>query len=103
MTTTSDIRDVAGDLTIVERADQHRYELRLDGEVRGLAVYCDDGLVRAIVHTEIDERVQGRGLAGELIRQALVDIDRDGRRVQPACGYAAYYIGRHPEFQHLLA
>ena len=102
MTTTTDIRDVAGDVSIVERAEQHRYELHLDGEVRGLAVYCDAGDVRAIIHTEVDERVQGRGLAGVLVHRALVDIDRAGKRVQPACGFASWYIEQHPEFQHLV-
>ncbi len=103
VTTTTDIRDVAGELSVVERPEQHRYELRLGGEVRGLVVYCDDDRVRAIIHTEIDHRVQGRGLAGVLVRQALVDIAREGRQVQPACGYAAWYIEQHPEFAHLVA
>ena len=106
MTTTTDIRDasgITGDLSIVERVEQHRYELRLDGEVRGLAVYCDSGDVRAIIHTEVDSRVQGRGLAGELVRRALVDIAAAGKRVKPACGYAAWYIEQHPEFQPLVA
>jgi uncharacterized protein len=106
-TTTTDVSGRAGQLSggvsIVERPEQHRYELHLDGEVRGLAVYCDQGQVRAIIHTEVDERVQGRGLAGELVHRALVDIARDGRQVQPACGFAAWYIEQHPEFAHLLA
>ncbi|MHA3702799.1 GNAT family N-acetyltransferase [Jatrophihabitans sp. YIM 134969] len=106
MTTTTDIKDasgIRGDATIVERVEQHRYELHLDGQVRGLAVYCDQGDVRAIIHTEVDERVQGRGYAGELMERALADIARDGRRVNPACGYAAWYIEQHPEYQRLVA
>ena len=101
MTTTTDTH--VGRADVVERVEQHRYELHLDGEVRGLVVYCDDGDVRALVHTEVDERVQGHGLAGEMVRQVLVDLARDGRRVQPACGFVAWYIEQHPQFAHLIA
>lgn len=92
-----------GAVTIVDRPEQNRYELRLDGQVRGLVVYCDADHVRALVHTEVDAAVQGRGLAAELVRHALDDARRDGRQVHPACPYVAYYIERHPEFAPLVA
>lgn len=92
-----------GEVSIVDQPDQNRYELRVDGKVRGLVVYCDRGDVRALVHTEIDQPLQGMGLAADLVRRVLDDIVRDGRQVVPSCPYVDWYIQRHAEYQPLLA
>lgn len=102
VTTSTGVSGVSGTVTIVDRADQHRYELRIDDKVCGLVVYSDDGSARALVHTEIDDSRQGQGLAGDLVRQVLDDARRDHRQVVPACPYVERFIERHPAYRDLL-
>ena len=102
VSTVTGVPGVSGVVDIIDRADQHRYELRVDEEVRGLAVYSDADDVRAIVHTEIDVQLQRHGLAGRLVRRVLDDARRDHRTVVPACPYVEWYIEQHPEFGSLV-
>ncbi|MEU4622303.1 GNAT family N-acetyltransferase [Actinoplanes sp. NPDC023801] len=92
-----------GDYLVRDNAAEQRFELIADGEVGALATYrARDGVVR-ILHTETAREMRGRGLAGELARQALDQIRERGERVIPSCPFFAKYIGEHPEHQDLLA
>jgi len=53
----------AADIRVVDVPDRSRFEVRVDGEVAGFTEYrrCP-GLI-AFVHTLIDPRFEGRGLA----------------------------------------
>jgi uncharacterized protein len=82
--------------------DRERYEISLDGEVVGFTAYrAQPGLI-AFVHTEIDESVQGRGLADTLIRSALEDARKRGLAVLPFCPFVKAFIERHREFEPLV-
>jgi predicted GNAT family acetyltransferase len=77
---------------------EHRYEIRVDGEPAGFAVYEPHGSVLAFTHTEIDPRFQGRRLVGE----ALDDVRRLELRVLPFCPYVRAFIARHPDYIDLV-
>lgn len=53
---------------------------------------------RVFFHTEIDDAFAGRGLAAELVRQALTDVRASGKRIVPICPYVASYLKRHDGF-----
>lgn len=54
---------VAERIEMADAPERDRYELSIDGELVGFTAYrARPGLI-AFVHTEIDERLQGRGLA----------------------------------------
>ena len=55
-----------------------------------------------IIHSEIDDAYQGRGLASTLTRSALDDIRAKGLLVTPLCPYTASYIRKHPEYLGLV-
>lgn len=80
-----------------------RFEIRLDGELVGLADYFDDDGVRAFPHTEVDPVHRGRGLAGKLVGHALRETRSEGLAVDPVCPYVAAFIRRHPQYRDLLA
>ncbi|WP_327313375.1 GNAT family N-acetyltransferase [Streptomyces sp. NBC_01235] len=84
---------------VVERADaRHRYEIFVDGERAGLTSYRDHDDQRVFYHTEIDEAHAGRGLAAQLVQQALTDVRHSGKRIVPVCPYVAKYLRKHDEF-----
>jgi predicted GNAT family acetyltransferase len=56
-----------------------------------------------IVHTEVDPGLQGRGVAGALVRAALDHARTSGLKVDAECPYARSYLDRHPETAPLRA
>jgi len=82
--------------------DQERFEVWIDGKVVGLADYSLQGDTRAFTHTEVDAEFQGRGVAGQLIEEALKDTQEQGLNAAPQCSYVSAYIRKHPEFLELV-
>ena len=80
----------------------HRYEIFLDGELAGFAAYeLGDGQI-VFTHTKIEPSAGGHGLGGQLARQALDDAARRGLGVVPVCPFIAGWIGKHPDYEHLV-
>ncbi len=89
-------------IEVADAPDRERYELSIDGEVVGFTAYrARTGLI-AFVHTEVDERLQGHGLADRLIRFALEDARARGLAVLPFCPFVKAFIERHREFEALV-
>lgn len=80
---------------------QHRYEVTVDGEVDGFAVYYLERERIVFVHTEVAIAYEGQGLGSHLARQALDDVRKRGLRVVPACPFFARFIRTHPEYLDL--
>ena len=74
----------------------------MEGELVGWAEYLPAGESVIIAHTEIDERREGEGLGGELVRGVLDHIRASGKTVIPTCPFTAAYIHRHPEYVDLV-
>jgi predicted GNAT family acetyltransferase len=89
-------------IEVANAPDRDRYELSIDGEVVGFTAYrARPGLI-AFIHTEVDERFQGRGLADKLIRFALEDARAQGLAVLPFCPFVNAFIDRNREFEALV-
>jgi uncharacterized protein len=92
------------DIIVAHRPDERRYELLVGGEHAGELVYRDRGNnVLAFLHTEVDEKLQRKGLGSALVAGALDDVRERGLRVVPLCPFVDAYIRRHPEQLGLLA
>jgi predicted GNAT family acetyltransferase len=93
---------VAERIEVADAPDHERYELSVDGQVVGFTSYrARPGLI-AFLHTEVEERLQGRGLAEELIRFALEDARARDLEVLPFCPFVKAFIERHREFEALV-
>lgn len=86
-----------------ENAEQSRFEVLVDGDRAGFALYRDQPCVRTFVHTVVDDDYEGHGLGSVLARAALDDARSRGLRVIARCPFIAAYITRHPEYEDLLA
>jgi uncharacterized protein len=83
-------------LEVTDNAAALQYEAYLDGRQVGLIRYTreEDGVI-TMVHTEVEPRVEGEGVGGELVRQALDDVRAHGKRVNPLCPFVRAYIEAH--------
>src|SRR3954471_19991052 len=87
---------------VADNPSAHRYEISVDGEVLGFTEYrMRPGLI-AFVHTEVDERHEGEGLASTLIAGALDDARRRDLAVLPFCPFVNDFIKRHSEYAGLV-
>ena len=87
---------------ITDNPDHHRYEIRVDDELAGFVQYRRrEGLI-ALIHTEIDARFEGKGLASQLIAGVLDEAREAGTAVLPFCPFVNGYISRHREYVELV-
>jgi len=93
----------AGDATIVNVPEAHRYELQLDGERIGELAYRQRKDRIAFTHTNVNPAYEGRGFGSRLAEAALADARRQGLAVVPLCPFIAWYIEQHPEHEALVA
>ena len=87
---------------IIDNPDQHRYEIRVDGELAGFVQYRRRPGLIAFIHTEIDHRFEGQGLGSQLIAAALDVARSEGLSVLPFCPFVNGFISRHPEYVSLV-
>ena len=51
--------------------------------------------VYVINHTYVDDRYRGQGIASELVRRAVEEIERRGSKCKATCSYAALWLARN--------
>jgi uncharacterized protein len=82
--------------TISHDEHAHRFTTEVDGH-RAELDYTLSGKVMTITHTGVPRAIGGRGVAAELMREALEVARKSGWSVNPACSYAAAYMRKHKE------
>ena len=88
---------------VTKNEAEARYELRVDGEVVGIADYVEQGGAVVLPHTVIDRARRGQGLGAVLVQGVLDDVRPTGRTVIPSCWYVAQFIDENPSYKDLLA
>ena len=92
----------AAGVQVVDAPERSRFEVRVDGEIAGYAEYRRRPGLIAFVHTMIDPRFEGQGLASQLVRAALSEARSDGLSVLPFCPFVRGYVARHTEYLELV-
>ena len=85
----------------IHNTTDDEYELHIGDQVARIQ-YELRGNKIILIHTEVPEALQGKGLASQLMEKALTDIEQDGLKVIPTCAFAADYFKKHPGWKHLL-
>jgi predicted GNAT family acetyltransferase len=90
------------EVRVVDVPDRSRFEVRVGEELAGWAEYRRRPGLIAFVHTLIDPRFEGRGLASRLVRTALTEARADGLAVLPFCPFVRGYIADHGDYLDLV-
>lgn len=90
---------------IVEKTEDNRFEAVADGKVVGEVDFhfTHDGKALIVSHTGVRSEYEGKGIAGALNKALLEYVKNNNLRVIPVCPYTKAYIGRHPEYEDLVA
>jgi uncharacterized protein len=84
------------DVEVIDNAAESRFELRQDGRLAEL-VYHLRGNRLVLVHTEVPDELEGRGIGGRLVTAAIDRAAREGLTLVPLCPFARGWLERHPE------
>jgi uncharacterized protein len=81
---------------VVDNADEGRFELTVDGHT-GVLVYRRDAERLVLVHTEVPDELEGRGIGSTLVRAALDTAEREHLVVVPLCPFASAWLRAHAD------
>jgi len=87
---------------LTDNEDDNRFEVSIDGAVAFINYLKRDN-VYYLIHTEVPQSLQGRGIAGALVEKALKYLEADGFKMMPYCPYVQAYLKRHTEWNRLVA
>jgi len=92
-------------VTQVTRNDErNRFEIHdVDGRLAGFAEYVPGDGVRDFVHTVVKDEFEGQGIGSKLARAALDQTRAEGLKVVATCPFIKGWIGKHPDYQDLIA
>lgn len=93
---------MSGGIEVADQPDASRYVVTVDGELAGVAEYRLAGGRIDLFHTEVEERLRGRGVGSRLVAGALDDARDRGLSVVPTCPFVGAYIDRHPAYADLV-
>lgn len=92
---------MAGDYPLTDNTAQQQYEFHIDGLVARIE-YKKRGNEIFLVHTEVPQALEGKGIASALVQKALADIEEKKLILVPLCPYVVSYIKRHPEWKRIV-
>jgi uncharacterized protein len=89
-------------IVIVHHAELSRYAATVGERLAGVVHYVSEPGRMNIVHTEVGDEFEGRGIGGELARAVLDGARSEGLKVKASCPFVAEYIQEHPDYADLL-
>lgn len=89
------------DLSVKHDQDAKKYYTIVDGRESVCEYTAVDEKILNFWHTYVPPELRGRGIADELVRQALEDLLEKGYKVIPSCWFVRVYMDRHPRYHEL--
>jgi predicted GNAT family acetyltransferase len=89
-------------IVITDAPERKRFEATVDGELAGFLTYRSRQGLLALIHTQVEDRFEGRGLGGRLARFALDQAREQGVEVLPFCPFVNGWMKRHREYVDLV-
>lgn len=88
-------------MDVVEKPEQNRFELALDGGT-ALVAYRVDGNRLVLIHTEVPEEFSGQGIGSRLAKGVFELIRASGRKAVVRCPFLQAWIAKHPEYDDIV-
>jgi predicted GNAT family acetyltransferase len=89
-------------IRVEDAPERERFEIYDGDQLAGYTQYRMNGRLMAFMHTEIDPRFEGQGMATQLISSALETARSRGLEVLPFCPFVNGYIQRHAEWADVI-
>ncbi|MGE5053220.1 MAG: GNAT family N-acetyltransferase [Acidobacteriota bacterium] len=86
---------------ITDNAALHRFELH-EHEETAVLVYERAGDMLRLMHTEVPQSLEGKGVGSKLVSAVLRLAQENKLSVVPLCPFVAQYVKRHPEYSAVV-
>jgi len=90
------------DIPLVKNEDKKRFEIEIDGHYAFID-YKEPGNVIALVHTETEPELKGKGAASAVVEKTLQYLDDNDMKLLPFCPFVFAYIKKHPEWKRIVS
>ncbi|WP_299521006.1 N-acetyltransferase [Winogradskyella sp.] len=90
------------DIPLVKNDEKKRFEINIDGYYAFIN-FGEYGNHIALVHTETEPELAGKGAAAAVVEKTLRYIEDNGKLLMPYCPYVFAYIKRHPEWKRIVS
>ena len=90
------------DIPLVKNEAKKRFEIEIDGHFAFID-YRIMGKDLALVHTETDPELKGKGAAAAVVEKTLHYLEDNNVTLNPFCPYVFAYIKRHPEWKRIVS
>jgi hypothetical protein len=90
------------DTQVRDNTELSRYEILVGDTVAGFTEYAAHGRQVDLIHTEVEPRFEGHGIASTLIRELLDDIRARGLEAMPYCPFVRTFVAKHDEYLDLV-
>ncbi|WP_452229970.1 GNAT family N-acetyltransferase [Lacinutrix sp. MEBiC02404] len=95
------MREDFTNIPLYKNEEKKRFEIEIDNSI-AFVTYKETGNQIALLHTEVESALSGRGIAGALVEKTLQYIEDHNKTVLPYCSYILSYIQKHPEKKKLV-
>jgi uncharacterized protein len=89
------------EIQVTNNTAQQQFEVHAEGELAMLQYRFHEGAIW-MMHTEVPEKMEGKGIASALAHYGLEWAKENGIPVKVLCPFVAVYLKRHPEYNSIL-
>jgi uncharacterized protein len=82
-------------VTVVNNNERKQFQVEMDGEIASLEYRFSEGVL-ILMHTEVPEKLGGRGIGSALAAYAFDYAKKQGFRVKVYCPFVAAWLKKHP-------
>ena len=88
-------------IPLVKNKEEQQFEITVEGH-KAFIVYKEQPHVIALIHTEVEPELEGKGAATAVIEKTLAYIEDNNYKLIPLCPLVLAYIKRHPEWKRIV-
>ena len=89
-------------MDVVDRPEQNRFELDIDGELAA-AYYRLDGDRVVLTHTEVPYEYSGQGIGTRLATGVFDQLRASGRKAVLKCSFMVRFFATHRQYDDIVA
>jgi len=89
-------------IPLVKNEEKKRFEIEVDGHYAFID-YKEPRNKIALIHTETDPELAGKGAASAVVEKTLHYLDDNNITLLPFCPYVFAYIKKHPEWKRIVS
>lgn len=86
---------------VINNEQQQQFQLHIDGEIAFMEYRFHDGII-VLMHTEVPDKLGGRGVATALAAAAFDYARKHQLKVKVYCPFVLSYLKRHPELNDMV-